>query len=265
MATPLKKIQDLVYKGMVLDDKGGWIPLADKLRKEKKFLQHLEKGEILADGVWTRLADIPQLTTALDETRDVRHQAPLPPPATRAPKSAVLDIPVPEETVSFSNETLRDVTLPVKTAEPPPEEDFAPETKVFSIIRTQDTPLSTLTEKPPAAGDTDQLVTGETQAYFIPGGQTSPPVARKVGAHPEPEYQETMLYNTKMLKRPVPAQPDPEARSTNLVFSKTAMVSHAVTSDEDEHLLRKRTPPFWMIVLIGVGGIAALAVVWLLL
>lgn len=45
-------IEENIAKGLVLDEKGNWVPIAEKIEKEKNFLKHLEAGEVLNDGQW---------------------------------------------------------------------------------------------------------------------------------------------------------------------------------------------------------------------
>ncbi len=45
-------IEENIAKGLVLDEKGNWVPIAEKIEKEKNFLNHLEAGEVLNDGQW---------------------------------------------------------------------------------------------------------------------------------------------------------------------------------------------------------------------
>ena len=49
------KTEENVVKGLVLDEKGNWITIAEKVARERVFLKHLEDGEVLYDGKWTKL------------------------------------------------------------------------------------------------------------------------------------------------------------------------------------------------------------------
>lgn len=48
----INTIEENIAKGLVLDEKGNWVPIAEKIEKEKNFLKHLEAGEVLSDGQW---------------------------------------------------------------------------------------------------------------------------------------------------------------------------------------------------------------------
>jgi hypothetical protein len=47
-----KIVEQNIIKGLVLDEKGNWISIAEKIEKENAFLKHLEAGEILENGKW---------------------------------------------------------------------------------------------------------------------------------------------------------------------------------------------------------------------
>lgn len=48
----LKDYLQLIEDGYVLDVKGQWIHLNEKVRKERSFIKHLEAGEVLVSGNW---------------------------------------------------------------------------------------------------------------------------------------------------------------------------------------------------------------------
>jgi hypothetical protein len=47
-----EKIIDYVLRGLVLDDKGKWVPLSQMIEVEHNVLKHLESGEVLCQGQW---------------------------------------------------------------------------------------------------------------------------------------------------------------------------------------------------------------------
>jgi hypothetical protein len=49
------KTKKMVENGLVLDDRGHWIPLIDKLRMERFFLDHITAGEVLRNQRWVTL------------------------------------------------------------------------------------------------------------------------------------------------------------------------------------------------------------------
>jgi hypothetical protein len=80
------KMKKNVLNGLVLDEKGHWVSIAEKVEYERSFLMHLEAGEILCDGKWVSIHDLPKKSansgvvdpllcagavTELEETRDM--------------------------------------------------------------------------------------------------------------------------------------------------------------------------------------------------
>jgi hypothetical protein len=52
----LRDFEALIEKGYVLDVRGQWIPLDEKIKKEQSFSKHLEAGEVLLAGKWAPIA-----------------------------------------------------------------------------------------------------------------------------------------------------------------------------------------------------------------
>jgi len=50
-------IQKKILDGYVIDEKGNWVTINDKVERERSFMMHLEAGEVLYDGKWTKIAD----------------------------------------------------------------------------------------------------------------------------------------------------------------------------------------------------------------
>jgi hypothetical protein len=266
---------------MVLNDRGKWVPIGEKLRKEKSFLHHLEQGEILIEGKWRKLSEVPRPDAELDETKDVKHAAPSMPPEPKTEHPVPQQRETPEETVSFSTDTLRDFSLastpreePQKPAEPlqaAPEDDFAPETKIIIVDRPHQ---QTVPKQPPAPAPApshdrvhlsetvaDLSVSAETKAYIVPNKPTPSEILQK-RVNPETEYLETVLYNTRMLKK---ADTENSAVPLPVAPSKPTLlrpVSFGIP-DEDEHLMKKRSIPFWVFMLLGAAGIAVIAFLWM--
>ena len=48
----IKDFESLIENGYVLDVRGQWIPLNEKVQKERSFIQHLEAGDVLVSGKW---------------------------------------------------------------------------------------------------------------------------------------------------------------------------------------------------------------------
>jgi hypothetical protein len=80
------KMKKNVLNGLVLDEKGHWVSIAEKVEYERSFLMHLEAGEILCEGKWVSIHDLSKKTatpavidpllcvgavTELEETRNL--------------------------------------------------------------------------------------------------------------------------------------------------------------------------------------------------
>jgi hypothetical protein len=50
--TGYERIEKNVIDGLVLDDTGRWVPLAQKLAQEREFFDHLARGEVLWERRW---------------------------------------------------------------------------------------------------------------------------------------------------------------------------------------------------------------------
>lgn len=46
------RIRNAVYNGYVIDDMGKWVPIAQMVEKEREFLQHLERGQVIMKDEW---------------------------------------------------------------------------------------------------------------------------------------------------------------------------------------------------------------------
>lgn len=56
-ARDLKDYESLIENGYVLDVHGQWIPLNEKIKKERSFIKHLESGEVLISGRWLTISE----------------------------------------------------------------------------------------------------------------------------------------------------------------------------------------------------------------
>lgn len=53
----VKDFESLIENGYVLDVRGQWIPLNEKVKKERAFIHHLESGEVLVSGKWSLISE----------------------------------------------------------------------------------------------------------------------------------------------------------------------------------------------------------------
>ena len=185
------KIEDLVYSGKVIDDHGNWITIAEKLRKEKIFLSHLERGEILLNGKWTAMSDLPAEASSIhaDTIRSSLQ-------GTTVHDETTLDPPeIPEETVYFStvpssNDTGHRADPDAKTVTDIPSfaSDETVSVSTDSIRDLQSVPL-------PADTNPDVEFPPETKSMVV---EVIPPPETTINL--STEFEETALYNIKVLK-----------------------------------------------------------------
>jgi hypothetical protein len=57
MMDSIAEIENYVLGGLVLDDRGKWVSIADKKASEEDFLAHLEAGRVLHNGQWVKFTD----------------------------------------------------------------------------------------------------------------------------------------------------------------------------------------------------------------
>jgi hypothetical protein len=55
----LDTIKDKVTRGLVMDIKGNWVSIASLKALEHNVLMHLEAGEVLYEGKWSRIKNLP--------------------------------------------------------------------------------------------------------------------------------------------------------------------------------------------------------------
>jgi hypothetical protein len=51
----MQLIEERIIQGMVLNEHGKWVTIAEKSSKERNLLNHLEAGEVLANGKWVSI------------------------------------------------------------------------------------------------------------------------------------------------------------------------------------------------------------------
>jgi hypothetical protein len=198
---PEDRIKEYVYAGMVLDERGNWITLVEKLKKERVFQKHLENGEILRNGKWTHISKI-----KLQQEHLIGEDSSIDPEAVVEEETTIVSVhkihkeqqaepspplETPEETVSIETELIRGPALDGKDD----DDDFPAETTVFKIDRTGDT---VRIEFPEASGKSTEggLINGETQMDF----SIDTPGRAQQDSIVETEFQETVLYNINVLK-----------------------------------------------------------------
>ena len=203
-------IEELVYSGKVMDDRGNWIPIAQQLRKEKKFLGHLERGEVYIDGRWVTMPGLLRRTSPAIQTS---------PEATVEEETTIAPLMSPEETVSFSTETIFDI--------PADHLHISPKSISDITIRTPEETVSFSTETlrdftvEPLPAEADPPFPPETESLYIEqenlAGRVEPSGHPQDPSSPENNatvFEETVLYNIKVLKTGNSAPKGADTKST---------------------------------------------------
>ncbi len=190
-----EKIEKLVYSGMVIDDHGKWISIAEKLRKEKKFLSHLERGEILIDGKWTRLNDSAKTKTTPPGYHDNKVDE------ATVLEETTLDPPEsPEETVYLTVDAGQSNNEQPSTPEETNVADLFIPTSEETVAVSTDT-IRDLNLEAPDSGPNDPVEPPETQSLLVESIPAPPDTTQSLMT----EFEETVLYNIKVLKETSPA------------------------------------------------------------
>jgi hypothetical protein len=69
------KTKKMVENGLVLDDRGHWIPLIDKLTMERFFIEHIAAGEVLRNKRWVTI-DEAKVIDKNDRSQPAKEAAP---------------------------------------------------------------------------------------------------------------------------------------------------------------------------------------------
>lgn len=55
---PFKNIEQRVEDGFVIDEHGRWVHMSQKGMSEKRFMEELEKGNVLLEGKWVPISEV---------------------------------------------------------------------------------------------------------------------------------------------------------------------------------------------------------------
>lgn len=234
MMSTISEIENHILKGLVLDEHGQWIPIADKKAVEEDFLAHLTAGQVLHEGRWvsigeaksakapteiaTTALEMPLTGTGENESRPVQ-------PAPAAPTP-----------VNPYNETSSGTPLPAADPSSRESMEFAPETKtiVFDVP-----PAAPSGPQATPAFDPDSGYAPETGAFVVESAEDQKPA----GKEPAPLADDDVLSYTD--------------RTT------TSILLPTVTSWEQSARKRQRTILVYGtlgVALVGIGAIVLLIV-----
>ena len=91
MMSRISEIENYILKGLVLDEHGAWIPIADKKAVEEDFLAHLMAGQVLNEGRWVSIAEA-KSARAPTEIATIATEMPLPVPEKKEPSKRQLPV-----------------------------------------------------------------------------------------------------------------------------------------------------------------------------
>jgi hypothetical protein len=193
MMNRIAEMENCILKGLVLDDLGNWVPIADRKAVEEDTLAHLSSGQVLFEGRWVNFPE-------LKKTRSRRVEKP---PCfsgrvffrktTAAPVSAPQPAPPTPDTslLSTAPEPETSTAGGRKETPPPIKEPAAPDTSIIIMTpepektaagthATEPTPV-----KEPAAPETSLITVALEPERKTAGGRVTAPPSKKETAAPE--------------------------------------------------------------------------------
>lgn len=136
------QVQQNVLDGLVLDDNGQWVPIERMVRKEARFLSHLEHGQVMHNDQWVSI-DEAKRTAVFHEEGDQGSEADFSPHAdTKVIGSGATNTPVEKKHTDAAEAT--------KTATAQSASSRQSETPASSSGAAPQRPEPTLSSKPTA-------------------------------------------------------------------------------------------------------------------
>jgi hypothetical protein len=180
MMSRISEIENYILKGLVLDEHGAWIPIADKKAVEEDFLAHLMAGQVLNEGRWVSIAEA-KSARAPTEIATIATEMPLPAPEKKEPSEtpdAGAEIPgdsngtdvlstqenaefPPETKTIFINRPPDQASDPLVATHVDPLSGYAPETGAFTL----ETPDETKPAPPENGSFSPETITDESISY----------------------------------------------------------------------------------------------------
>jgi hypothetical protein len=154
MMSRIAEVENYILKGLVLDEHGQWIPIADKRAVEEDFLAHLTAGQVLHEGRWVSIAEAKaartptEIATAVVEVGAGQEKTEVPAAVTGETQTVPQDEAAPAVQAVESPEETRNIQITppspeeeTRTSPAPPRiplapvegVDFPPETKSITI------------------------------------------------------------------------------------------------------------------------------------
>jgi hypothetical protein len=188
-----KKIEAHVYAGNVLDEHGNWVPLSEKVKSERAFLAHLEKGEIVFNGAWIPLSPLLHTVNPGETDEGIVDDKTS---TFLKPSDETLLTDASEETINIPAEQLAKC---LSKSTPTPETDFPPETAELVIECKSENVIS---EEVAFFQDADEtfLFDGKTQVDLSINHSQKNKADEFATESETTEYDETVMFNIKSIQ-----------------------------------------------------------------
>jgi len=191
----MKKIMELVAAGNVLDERGHWVAIEEKIAVERQFLDHLSRGEILRDGIWVRMDMLQSLSQLQRDDHPVVFEETE--HSVEVADVAALAMETPEETIDLSVETVAAFVErePVSQQPLPVEADFPPETAELRIDSEE--------EHEENDHHHQFIIDGKTQIDFPIEALHEKGTVNEMAQKNNAEFEETVLFNIQALQKEI--------------------------------------------------------------
>ncbi|MBD3421127.1 MAG: hypothetical protein GF398_13505 [Chitinivibrionales bacterium] len=208
----MKEIEHKVLNGLVLDEKGRWVPIARKVAMEREFFSHLERGQVLINRKWLSVDQALSLGNEQGQNEQGQNEQPQPVAAAASRDTAAHESdtgvcetdsppgpqkPIRQEQISDDN---------ADAAEP----EFADETTMFGSEFEKTMPLTISTvrrimqESSEATEEPAAAVTPELDAKDAAGA-----VQAITAPAEDPAPEEAAVRDADTKRMPPPRDPPP--------------------------------------------------------
>ncbi|MBN2188023.1 MAG: hypothetical protein JW699_01110 [Chitinispirillaceae bacterium] len=222
MMNRIAEMENCILKGLVLDELGNWVPIADRKAVEEDTLAHLSSGQVLFEGRWVNFPELkksrsrrvekpPLFSGRIFFRKTTAAPVSTPQSAPPTPDTSLISIAAePEattagtrkETPPVKEPAAPDTSIIIMTPEPektaagsqataPPsqQETVAPETSIISI--SQQPEIKTAGEQAPAPPRKQEAAAPETSIISLPPG----PEKKKTAAVPFSSMETSIILH----------------------------------------------------------------------
>jgi hypothetical protein len=206
MMNRIAEMENSILKGLVLDESGNWVPIADRKAVEEETLAHLSSGQVLFEGRWVNFPELKKSRSRRVEKPPLFAGRRFFRTTTAAPVSAPQPAPTSPDTSLITMSPEPETTT---AGEPPPEKKpLAPETSL--IIMAQGPEKKTAAEPPPEKKPLASVPVSALETSII---LHEPP---PLHTHPEDGLDE-FAPETKIILFKPPEQPAHGTSDTRLI------------------------------------------------